>query len=527
MTDATTTDRKGPSAIAELRARRMRAEPHIKRRKSPPPPEDQAGEAGETQHDGRGQAAADAAPLLVPNDPMPSARRFIARRYIVGEMRTLHHRGGVFYAWNGACYLQLEEAAVKAALYEFLEASVRWCDKTARLVPFQPNRTKVLDLLDALRAVTNLDGKIAVPCWLDGTPDLPPIDILPCANGLLHLPSRDLLPSTPAFFCDNALEFAFDASAREPAAWLAFLNSLWPEDPDAISVLQETFGYLLTPDTRQQKIFMLIGPKRSGKGTIARVLTALLGAANVCGPTLSSLERNFGMAPLIGKTAAIIADARLSGRADQAAITERLLSISGEDGLTIDRKHLPAWTGRLQTRLVILTNELPRLADTSGALAGRFIALTMSRSFYGREDHGLTDRLLDELPAILNWAIDGWERLRARGRFEQPASSVEAMEAMEDLSSPVGAFVREKCDVGSGLTVEIDRLFAAWCAWCRDQGRGDFHGSVQSFGRDLRACVTGLASRRPRDLANQGDRQRMYVGITLRDQPDQLPWVAE
>ena len=122
-------------------------------------------------------------------------------------------------------------------------------------------------------------------------------------------------------------------------------------------------------------------------------------------PDIMGLATNFGIAPLIGKSLAIIGDARLSSRADQAAITERLLSISGEDNLTIDRKFLPAWTGRLGVRFLIMTNELPRLADASGALASRFIVLMMQNSFYGREDRGLKNRLLIELPGILNWAL--------------------------------------------------------------------------------------------------------------------------
>jgi putative DNA primase/helicase len=80
------------------------------------------------------------------------------------------------------------------------------------------------------------------------------------------------------------LPFEFDARASAPREWLAFLKKLWPNDPETIGTLQEWFGYLLTPDTRQQKILFLLGPKRSGKGTIARVLGELVGATNFAGP---------------------------------------------------------------------------------------------------------------------------------------------------------------------------------------------------------------------------------------------------
>src|SRR3984893_1143102 len=118
-------------------------------------------------------------------------------------------------------------------------------------------------------------------------------------------------------------------------------------------------------------MFLIVGPKRSGKGTIARVLTSIVGLDSSVAPTLAGLGMNFGLAPLIGKRVAIISDARLGGRADQHVIAERLLSITGEDAITIDRKYRDAWTGRLQTRFLILSNELLRLADASGTLASR------------------------------------------------------------------------------------------------------------------------------------------------------------
>ena len=173
---------------------------------------------------------------------------------------------------------------------------------------------------------------------------------------------------------------------------------------------------------------MIVGPKRSGKGTIARVIRALIGPANACGPTLASLSTNFGLWPFLGKSLAIVSDARLSGRTDSQIVVERLLSISGEDALTIDRKNLEPVTGKLPTRIMLLSNELPRLGDSSVPLAGRMLLLRLRESFYGREDHALTDKLLSELPGILNWAIVGWSTLRGRGRFAQPESAADLLE---------------------------------------------------------------------------------------------------
>lgn len=448
--------------------------------------------------------------VLDPGDPLPAARIFLDRRYTRDRSRTLLHWAGEFYAWNGARYEAADLQSIRGEIYGFLEAAHRPAGK-GHSVPFQPTATKVNNVVDALRATSNVSSSMRPPVWVTYTPDCcpAPSEILACANGLLHLPTGELQAPTPAFFSTTSLDFAYQPDAPEPAEWLKFLRQLWPDDPQSIEALQLLFGYYLTDDTRQQKIGMMVGPKRSGKGTIARVLTGLLGETSVCAPTLASLGSPFGLAPLIGKRVAIIADARLGGRADQQVIAERLLSISGEDSLTVDRKYLEPWTGRLPTRFLVLTNELPRIADASGALASRFMVLMLNNSFIGREDHFLTDRLLLELPAILNWAIAGWRRLRERGRLLQPASAAEAIQELEDLGSPIGAFLRDRCRLGPECEVACSRLFEVWKAWCQANNR-DHLGTVQAFGRDLRAAVPGLRTANRRVM---GEFVRFFFGV--------------
>jgi putative DNA primase/helicase len=297
-------------------------------------------------------------------------------------------------------------------------------------------------------------------------------------------------------------------------AWLKFLAELWPDDPDAIAALQEMAGLFLTGEMRHQKAFLIVGPKRSGKGTIARVLTQLLGPANVCGPTLSSLGQNFGLAPLIGKRLAVISDARLGGKVDQQVVVERLLAITGEDGIDVDRKFRDTWTGRLEVRFLVLSNELPRLSDASGAVASRFIVLTLRNSFYGKEDHGLIDKLTGELPGILRWALVGWDRLRTRGYFVPPASSAAAQQEMEDLNSPIGAFLRDHCNIGPHHSELCEQTYHRWCDWCEAQGR-DHPGTAQTFGRDLRAYLPAITTVMPRD-ASTGRQHRYYQGLGIK-----------
>jgi putative DNA primase/helicase len=446
----------------------------------------------------------------------------LAHLYLKGhshdDTNTIVYWREEFLLWNGQCYRVMPSRELIAELTECVKAEFDRLN-IAKNQKRQNKREKVQQVTTAL--INNVKQALGGLCLLPSVVEEPSwrsshawsaTETLACRNGLLHLPSLvsgldHLTGCTPLFFSRNALDYDFNLTAPPPVNWLAFLGQLWPDDPQSIGALQEWMGYCLLPDTRQQKILMLIGPRRSGKGTIARVLTDLVGKANVAGPTLSSLGTNFGLWPLLGKTVAVVSDARLSGRTDAATVTERLLSISGEDALTVDRKNLAPVTTKLLTRFAILTNELPRLGDASGALTGRMVQLRLTRSWYGEEDTGLTDRLLTELPGILLWAIAGWERLRQPGHFVQPDSSKELLGELEDLSSPVGAFVRERCVVAPGARVSIADLCSSWKRWCELTGRRE-PGTEATFGRDLLAAVPTARRTRPRDGLPEGGAHR-------------------
>ena len=452
------------------------------------------------------------APVVLASDPLRSARLCLGMRHLIDGQRTLHHYRDQFFAWDGTVYRAVSASDVRTGLYQFLEGTTD--EETGKA--FRPNTHRVNNVTDALRAVAHLPSHDEPPFWLRPHPilhDAADRDVQSVANGLLHIPSRSLYPATPAYFATNALPVAFDAESPPPEKWLGFLQIIFEHDPGSIELLQEVFGYLLVLDTAQQKIFMLVGPPRSGKGTIARVLTRLLGTANIAAPTLSSLTTNFGLQPLIGKMLATVTDARIGNRTDHAAVAERLLSVSGEDTTTIDRKHIAPWTGRLPTRFLFLTNEMPAIADTSGALASRFLTLALAKSFLGREDPQLEEKLVPDLPGIFLWALAGLERLRARGHFLPSDSTKRANLELEKLASPIKSFIGDRCIVAADQECLVDRLYSVWSSWCVRSGRRA--GTKQVFGRDLRTVLPGLVVQRPRELGGEKGPRR-YQGIGIR-----------
>lgn len=435
-------------------------------------------------------------------DPATEAAAFMATSAI-DDVPTLRFFRGTFHQWRRGRYVEMPTSEARGRLVVWLNNRLSYL--TQRVTG---------DIFSQLGAQSLLSSHHEAPCWIgpDVSTNWDPSALLVARNAIIHLQTLERQEPTPRFFTPSALDFDFLDDPPAPTNWFRFLDQIFGGDAESVEALQDWFGYCLTPDTRQQKILTIIGPKRSGKGTIARVLRAVVGADNVAGPTLAGLATNFGLWPLVGKTVAIVSDARLSGRTDQAIVTERLLSVSGEDALTIDRKNLEPVTAKLLTRFLILSNELPRLSDSSGALAGRMILLRLRRSFFGAEDIDLTPKLLAEKQSILLWAIAGWRRLRERRRFISPTSGEDLAAELSDLASPVSAFVRDECELTPAGRVSIGALFEAWKRWCAEQGR-DHSGTQQVFGRDLGAAFPHIRRVQHRE---DGDRGRYYEGIRLR-----------
>jgi putative DNA primase/helicase len=451
------------------------------------------------------KVSAGARVLPSPTAPMAVARTFLDN-YRHDDVLTLRHWRDGWWAWRHSYWIERHSQSIRAEAYRYTEDAI-YLDGDLKPVPWDPTRIKIGNLLEALAAVTHLDADTDQPSWLDGIGPR----VVAVENGLLDLEHRVLIRHSPGYWNQTAVPFAYHPDAPEPARWMEFLRELWPDDAESISALCEFFGYVISGRLDLHKILLVVGPTRGGKGTIARILGKLIGQGNVAGPTLSSLNHDFGMAPLIGKPLAVISDARLDAGRDASIVVERLLAISGEDTITVNRKYKDQWTGKLPTRFLVISNELPRLGDASATIANRFIVLLLRESWLGREDHRLEDALTAELPGILNWALAGLDRLTEQDRFTRPASTDEAILALQDLASPVAAFVREQC-VRGGYTVPVDVIFRRWKEWA--ELNGNRPGSVQTFGRNLRAVVPGLRVIQPRE----GDqRERAYQGIALHD----------
>ena len=427
--------------------------------------------------------------VLNPKDPLASADKFLETCYTLNGIPTLIHYAGSYWQWKGNVYREIEDGEIESRLLYFAEQAKVECpndDGVPGYAAFPVEESKLRGIEKVLkRRVYKSAGETIVPCWIGGEScEIPasvadPSSLIFGKSTILNLADMEILPPTPHWLNIAALDFDYDPNAECPQ-WLLFLNSIFGDDEESKQTLMEWMGLCLTTITKFQKSLFIRGRRRSGKGTIGRTLQKIVGTHNAISPRSSSFGSNFGLQPFIGKTLAIVSDARFA-RNMSPQLIEAVLNITGEDAITISRKYKGDVTLRLQTKLMFMSNEVPIVTDQSGAFAGRFIFLQLPKTFYGREDTELEEKLSRELPGILRLAIRHLPVLLERGYFIQPETGKGLAERMMALSSPVGEFSNL---LQPGMTK--DEIWDKWTVFCDNEGQK--HGTRNELWNNLESA---------------------------------------
>ena len=249
--------------------------------------------------------------VLNPSRTRPSALAFRREHYHHAEDVILRYYAGDFYCWSKNHYKQIPTEVIKGDVLDWLTKAVK-LDRHGKQVPFPANNKNVNDVVEALKSVCLLPEEIEPGTWLDDGEKRPASSFIFAQNGVYDWKADKGYCCSPLWFNLSCLNTVIRDKALTPKRWLQFLDELWGNDQASKDLLHEFMGLTLTLDTSFQKMLLIIGPKRSGKGTIFRTLEAIHGKENVAGPTADSLTQNFGLAPLLGKPLAIIRDARFA-----------------------------------------------------------------------------------------------------------------------------------------------------------------------------------------------------------------------
>lgn len=397
------------------------------------------------------------------NGPIPLAREFLKLIPTLDDVPLLASYNGDWYYYTGS-HWEMESIRETFDLVAHAIADVKIVeqgeDGKPVFKPLNPGKTKITDIEEAGLG----------PLLRRREPEVRADEkVVYMANGSLHLHadgSYELKPVTPSVFNLASLPFDYDPMAKCPD-WEVFLKDTFAHDPKAIDALQEWFGYFLIGRPGwMQKMFWLIGPRRSGKGTILNVARAMMGQAATA-TSLHVMAQDFGPANMIGKNLAIIDDARDPDPRIAHRVVEFLLTATSGGFISINRKHRDAWDGVLSSVIFGASNIVPRFPDAGSAISSRLEVIKTKQSHLGNEDRSLAVRLERELPGILNWSLKGLERLQEQGYFTRSGATEEIIEQVDRGATGATPMVKDfmmAVDGNFGMSGAHLKDLAAWWA---------------------------------------------------------------
>jgi putative DNA primase/helicase len=442
------------------------------------------------------------------NEPDHIANTFIDTQHTIDKKRALHYHRDNYWKYTGTHYELEPEKDLKADFHAY------YCQEVKAASIKIKNLAIWNAALAALQARTNLRETRCMPSWTNEIGTKADHNHLAFQNGILNLEAAlkaeySLLDHTPEWFSATCLPFDYSPLAQCPQ-WTVFLYDVFEGDQERINLLQEWFGYCLTPDTSRQKFMLLEGAAGSGKGTIKEVLVRLLGERNCSFVRLEMFSDKFQMRETVGKLINVIDETDKIERMHEGIFKTYV----GEGLFFFDVKHKDGFQARPTARLLILSNDRLPITDRSQGMWRRMLLLPFKKSFTEKEDPTLLQKLCSELPGVFNWALMGLARLRREDKFTSPKVSEAEKEAYKLECNPAKAFLLDHIEAGEGDGNDAHStksLYESYQMFCKESGN-KHPLSMTKFNREVTALFP-QACRKQERIPTTGKRAYVWKGI--------------
>lgn len=348
----------------------------------------------------------------------------------------------LLYRWTGTHWSPVDEAASEREAYHWL-------------VKQDPAWASAENARKAFRAACLFAP--AVPALTDQV-------AIPTRSGYVHLNGDDIVlkAADPDLGLTHCLDCAFEPDRAPPTRFNAFLARVLP-DAGVRARVQEYIGYTLMADARYQRAQFWLGEGANGKGVLANIVQALHG--RIAAMALDQLA-GFHLSVLVGASLVYVDEVPRKPIDEQ-----RLKSMIAGERIPVDRKYRDPVSIHVRGKWLVLGNHLPAITDHSTGFWRRWDIVPFSITIPERERDPLLAQTIikDELSGVLNWALEGLQRLQRRGGFDvamPDAMTVVLREAKADTNSVV-AWID---DVGIELQTSCDTLkdhvFEHYRRWC-------------------------------------------------------------
>jgi len=264
----------------------------------------------------------------------------------------------------------------------------------------------------------------------------------------------------------------------------------------ALILLLEFAGYAFSNDKCvYAKALILLGDGTNGKSTFLNVLTELAGEGAYSSLSAKHFSKETYLVQLEGKLFNLAEETPTGAFVDSSEFKN---IVSG--GSTIVRKmYKDAYTTRLNAKLMMAANDLPRTSDATKGFLRRLLIVPFDVEFStaaGNKDVDIEIKLFKELPGILNRIIEGYRRLSAQKGFTDSNVVKEAVYAYRDSIDNIHSYVRDQLiikDYSDPGKTEFNKIYQDYVKYCDESRAKPVERPILS--RKLRSYIKDYKTR--------------------------------
>lgn len=291
-------------------------------------------------------------------------------------------------------------------------------------------------------------------------------------NGVIDLRSGELRPGKPEDMITMQSPVECDRTPQCPL-WIKFIGQVTDGNAALQSYLQRSVGYSLTGETKGQLWFFLYGLGSNGKTTFTMTIRRLMGdyGVRLDSDDLMIKDRRAsgsnpkeGIADTRGKRFAVASEVQDGKRLDIGLLKD----MSGQDTIKARRLYEHETEFLPTHKLWMFGNHKPIIADTTHAAWRRLKLIPFTFIVPDNEiDLDLQSKLENELPGILNWAVDGCLQWQKEG-LDEPNVVTDAVAAYRHEQDILSDFIEDCCILEPLATIPKADLKDEYQKWCQD-----------------------------------------------------------
>jgi len=431
--------------------------------------------------------------------------------------RGLWYHNGSYYQWYGNQWHIRDDVWLEDMLWMLLEDA--YCRVTTQngeqILRFQPNKQKVENVSRALSAKVKVPHS-EVPLWLGHDEPFPSNRGIGFSDVVVDPKTGSVVTRTEDWFDPVTLPIAYNPEAECPL-WTKSLREWGNGDPAWTELLQRWMGYCLMSHRKYAKWLLMYGKVRSGKGTIGKVLQALIGRDCYMSTSLDDLAGDFGLDGLEQSKVICISEvSELDGKQGERA-TRVLKNILGQDPITVNIKFKRQIRNvMVNAAPIVQANEIPMLPNKGRGLSSKMLVLPFDVSFEGKENPYLIDGLMGELEGIAAWAVEGAKKVEMESdpskRFPMPDRASDAIRLYHIQNNPFDHFLEERFIRSQRGFVSTEMVWYQWQDWLRSNGIRSVRVARNQIAMKIEAQSSwGVYRSRP-----SADSKRGLTGLSLR-----------